>query len=246
MGMRPRVGLAAAGVVAAALAVTLAACTSHASGDGGPSGTVSGTRTVIVGTSTVTSTDYVTGETLTVLPVSPTTVPPVSTAPVDTVTGPPDTVTGPPDTTTAAASTTLPAAQVGECPYISAEDVKNINGQHYGPTSIIPVKPYPICIFTRSDGGYLATTRIVVAATPAAAVAVVNSYVPVEASFPVNDPAGWSGGAMSLPHGNADNPKNQSIYAVSKATIAIIAESNQLQSVKGRQMVEQIVKNMGW
>jgi hypothetical protein len=122
----------------------------------------------------------------------------------------------------------------------------SINGQHYGPTSIIPVAPYPICVFTRSDGGYLATTRIIKAASAAAATAAVNAAVPVDASFPVSDPAGWSGGAMTLPHGNADNPENRSIYAVSKGAIAIIAESNQAQSIKGRQMVEQIVANMGW
>ena len=51
---------------------------------------------------------------------------------------------------------------------------------------------------------------------------------------------------MSLPNGTPDNPLSRSVYAVSHGKTAIIAESNQAQSIKGRQMVEQIVANQGW
>jgi hypothetical protein len=231
------VRLALLGTVAAGLVVIASACTSSAggpvgSGTGGP-----GTSTRIVGTSTVTSTLFTTDTTFT--------APPPSTpgAPGSTrMTGAtPSTGSGAPT-----GGSTLPAAVIGECPYLAASDVMAINGQHAGATSIIPIKPYPICIFTRSDGGYLASTRIVVAATPAGAMAAVNAAAPVDESFPVNDPAGWSGGAMSLPNGTSDNPLSRSVYAVSHGKTAIIAESNQAQSIKGRQMVEQIVANQGW
>ena len=50
---------------------------------------------------------------------------------------------------------------------------------------------------------------------------------------------------MATPDGVPGYPDANSIYAVSKGTIAIIAISNQAQSIKGRQMVEQIVANLG-
>ena len=223
---RLRPALLAAG--STALLVALVACTAHRSG--GPA-SAPVTRTTIVGTSTVTSTSHTDVATYTLVSSSAV---PSSTPPATASSSPHPSASG------------LPAAVIGECPYIAASDVMAINGQHNGPTSIIPIKPYPICIFTRSDGGYLATTRIIEAASPAAARAVVDSFAPVDESFPVNLPAGWSGGAMALPNGNANNPDSRSVYAVSKGPIVIVAESNQEQSIKGRQMVQQIVKNLGW
>ena len=59
------------------------------------------------------------------------------------------------------------------------------------------------------------------------------------------DPAtlsgGWTGGAMGNLDGVDGYPEGKSIYAVSKGKIAIIAISNQAQSIKGRQMVGDIV-----
>jgi hypothetical protein len=188
-----------------------------------------GTITSVVGTSTFTSTATTTLRTLTVPGTVSTVTAPASTA---ATVGPP-----PP--------TSEPAPAPGSCPYLSDEDVKNFNGQHTGQTSIVDIKPYPVCIFTRSDGGYLATTRIVVANTPAQAAAAVDQHVPVTESNPAHYPKGWSGGAMATPDGVPGYPDANSIYAVSKGTIAIIAISNQAQSIKGRQMVEQIVANLG-
>ena len=69
--------------------------------------------------------------------------------------------------------------------------------------------------------------------------------MPVDRSFPVTHQAGWAGGAMATPDGVPGYPDAGSIYAVSKGTIAVIAVSNQKQSIKGRQMVTQIVANLG-
>lgn len=230
MGTSGRVRSALLGVGAAGLVVTLVACTAQQSGADG----AVVTKTTIVGTSTVTSTLHTDLATFTLA------------SPTPTITASSTSKTRSTATATHPSTSKLPAAEAGDCPYIDAADVMSINGQHNGPTSIIPTKPYPICIFTRADGGYLATTRIIKAASPTAATAVIDSFAPVDQSFPVNFPAGWSGGAMSLPNGNADNAGNRSVYAVSKGPIVIVAESNQGQSIKGRQMVELIVKNMGW
>lgn len=135
------------------------------------------------------------------------------------------------------APTDEPAPVVGACPYLADDQVADINGQHTGVTSVVPVDPHPICTFTRSDGGWLATVRVVQAADPDAAVAAVDQHVPVDQSNPADDPAGWSGGSMATGRG--------SIYAVSKGAVAVIAEANQPQSIKGRQLATAAIANLG-
>jgi len=135
------------------------------------------------------------------------------------------------------APTDEPAPEDGTCPYLSDEQVADINGQHTGTTTVVEVPPQPICTFTRSDGGWLATVRVVQADSAAAAVAAVDQHVPVDRSNPADDPAGWSGGSMSTDRG--------SIYAVAKGPMAVIAEANQPQSIKGRQLAAAAIANLG-
>lgn len=130
-----------------------------------------------------------------------------------------------------------PAPVVADCPYLDDEVVADINGQHTGATTVIDVRPYPICVFRRTDGEWLATVRIVQADSPEAAVAAVNQHVPIDGSSPVDNPPGWTGGAMPTDQG--------SIYAVSKGPISVIAEANQPQSVKGRQLAVAAIANLG-
>lgn len=143
------------------------------------------------------------------------------------------------------ATTPEPAPIAGACPYLSTAEVSEANGQRIARTSTIATKPYPICVFYRPDGTVMAVTRIVVANSPAAAAAAVNQHVPIDLSFPVTHPTGWSGGAMSTPKGLPGYPDAGSIYAVSKGSIAVMAISNQKQSIKGRQMVTEVVTNLG-
>ena len=163
------------------------------------------------------------------------------TSTVGTTTAPPATVTstiaGTTITATAPPSTAEPAPVDGECPYLSTDDVADINGQHTGTTQIIDVQPYPVCVFYRSDGGWMASIRIIQADTPQAAVAAVDQHVPIDGSDPASQPPGWTGGSMVTDTG--------SVYAVSKGPIAVVAESNQQQSIKGRQMVIKAVTNLG-
>ena len=200
--------LLGAGVGAALLAGALAGCAAG-SATGGDTGP--GTQTVTVGT--ITS-------------VLPTTV----TAVISSAISPAQTAVAP-------SATEEPAAISADCPYLSDTDVADINGQHTGQTQIIDVKPYPICVFGRSDGGWMATVRVIQADKPEAATAAVDAHVPIESSDPASQPPGWTGGAMVT--------ADKSVYAVSKGSIAVVAESNQLQSVKGRQMVIKTVANLG-
>ena len=142
-------------------------------------------------------------------------------------------------------ATKEPGAEAGSCPYLPESDLELINGQHSGPTMLTAVKPYPICDFYRSDGGWQARIRIIEAASPEAAQAAVDQHVPVDQSGPATQPPGWSGGSMTTPDGIAGNDQVRSVYAVSKGRTAIVAESNQAQTIKGRQMVIEVVKNLG-
>lgn len=142
-------------------------------------------------------------------------------------------------------STSEPAAERGECPYLTAAQVRDANGQNVGVIETIATEPYPVCIFHRPDGTVMAALRIVVADSPEAAAAAVNQHVPIADSFEVSKPEGWLGGAMGNLHGVDGYPDGQSIYAVAKGDTAIIAVSNQKQSIKGRQMVTDIVENLG-
>ncbi len=162
----------------------------------------------------------------TITSVQPTTVTSVITSP----NGSAQTAAPPP-------ATDEPAAVPADCPYLSDTDVADINGQHTGQTQIIDVKPYPICVFSRSDGEWMATVRVIQADTPEAATAAVDAHVPIDSSDPASQPPGWTGGAMVT--------ADKSIYAVSKGPIAVVAESNQLQSIKGRQMVIKTVAALG-
>jgi hypothetical protein len=163
------------------------------------------------------------------------------TSTVGTITPPVSTVTStvPGNTITAAAplSTAEPAPADGECPYLATDAVADINGQRTGTTQIINVAPQPVCVFYRSDGGWMASIRIIQADTAQAAVAAVDQHVPIDGSDPASQPPGWTGGSMVTDTG--------SVYAVSKGNIAVVAESNQQQSIKGRQMVIKAVANLG-
>lgn len=171
-----------------------------------------------------------------------------SPATTQTVAGPTSTlVVTPTEPTTIAPppSTEEPAAKQGECPYLSDAEAADYNGQRAGRTSVIEVEPYPICEFTRQDGRFLAATRIVVAASAQEAAAAVDQHVPVDASDPAVKPEGWTGGSMGRLDGVDGYPDGASIYAVAKGEVAVIAVSNQPQSIKARQMVAAIIENLG-
>ncbi len=134
-------------------------------------------------------------------------------------------------------ATPEPEPVVADCPYLADDQVADINGQRTGVTTVIDVAPYPICTFARSDGGWLATVRVVQADSPSGAVAAVDQHVPVDGSDPADDPAGWTGGSLTS--------GDRSTYAVAKGTVAVIAEANQPLSIKGRQLAVAVITNLG-
>ncbi|MET3805883.1 hypothetical protein ABIB25_002891 [Nakamurella sp. UYEF19] len=133
-------------------------------------------------------------------------------------------------------ATTDPAAVVGDCPYLDADVVSDITGQHHGQTQIVDLQPHPMCVFYRSDGGLMGSVRIIRAATPQQAIAAVDQHVPVAGSQPASQPAGWNGGSMTTPGQMTQDSSAGSTYAVSKGNIAVVATENESPSIKARVM----------
>lgn len=139
-----------------------------------------------------------------------------------------------PQTSGAPASPT-PAAD-GPCPYLDTEFVAEANGQRVSKTRTSVDQPHPACFFYRSDGELQLTVRVYVG-DATTAKAVVDQAAPTATSSPASQPAGWSGGSL----GNADG----AVYAVAKQGTAVVATTNQQQSVKARRVVETTIENLG-
>lgn len=154
----------------------------------------------------------------------------------------PATVTGTatPSTPSASAGTNAgadlpPDPQPGEtadCPYLDSEFVADSNGQHVSKVRVSADQPHPACFFYRPDGKVQLTVRVYVGDAKTA-TALVNKAAPVDTSNPASDPAGWKGGYQSSDDG--------AVYAVSKGTAAVIATTNQKQSVKARTVVKKAI-----
>lgn len=125
----------------------------------------------------------------------------------------------------------------GDCPYLPQAQVQADTGQRMGDTRIRPATPQPVCEFTRSDGKFLATVRVLQLDSDAAAVSAVDFYIPRDASNPESRPAGWAGGSQATDDGSR--------YGVSKGGYAVIAETNQKQSVYARLLAVHAIENLG-
>ena len=143
------------------------------------------------------------------------------------------------------AATKEPTAVDGDCPYLRADVVSHITGQHHGQTQLIKVTPQPICVFYRSDGGLMGSVRVITAANAAGAIAAVNQHVPIAGSQPASQPAGWSGGSVTSAGQMTQDSNAKSVYAVSKGNIAIVAEENESPSIKARVMAVCAIYGLG-
>lgn len=133
----------------------------------------------------------------------------------------------------------------GDCPYLSAAVVRNITGQRTGQTRLVHLTPQPMCIFYRSDGSELGRIRIIKAATPRAAVAAVDQHVPIAGSQPATQPPGWSGGSNTTPGQMTQNSTGESVYAVARAGVAVVAQENESPSLKARTMAVCAIYGLG-
>lgn len=192
---------------------------------------------------------------------APSSVPAPSTAPAPST--PPSTTTAPrtaaprtavtsttapstaaPSTSAVTTTTALPPVPVagvaGTCPYLSGDDVAQINGEKtLGveiTAAVAPADP-PACFFYTYRDQQQLSTWVFRASSPAQATAAVNRAAPVESTDPANQPTGWIGGSKGGSGG--------AVYAVAKGPIAVVVTSNQDQSVKARRAAEQIIGRLG-
>ncbi|MEU4518515.1 DUF2020 domain-containing protein [Amycolatopsis sp. NPDC024027] len=142
----------------------------------------------------------------------------------------------PPSASTAAGTGSLPPdPQPGateDCPYLGSEVVAEANGQHVSKVRVSADQPHPACFFYRPDGKVQLTVRVYVGDAKTA-TALVNKAAPVDSSNPASDPSGWKGGYLSTDDG--------AVYAVAKGPAAVIASTNQKQSVKARTVVKKAI-----
>ena len=143
----------------------------------------------------------------------------------------------PPSTSAAAkAAADLPPepepASTAQCPYLKSDFVADANGQHVSKVRVSADRPHPACFFYRPDGKIQLTVQVYVG-TPEVATGLVNRAAPVETSNPANDPSGWKGGYEAKDDG--------AVYAVAKASSAVIVTTNQKQSVKARTVAKQAI-----
>ncbi|ADJ41856.1 hypothetical protein AMES_0029 [Amycolatopsis mediterranei S699] len=106
------------------------------------------------------------------------------------------------------------------------------NGQHVSKVRVSADQPHPACFFYRPDGKIQLTVRVYVGDAKTA-TALVNKAAPVDSSNPASDPSGWKGGYLSTDDG--------AVYAVAKGATAVIASTNQKQSVKARTVVKKAI-----
>ncbi|MGW4058900.1 DUF2020 domain-containing protein [Amycolatopsis sp. NPDC004747] len=145
----------------------------------------------------------------------------------------------PPSASTAAGTGSLPPdPQPGateDCPYLGSEFVADSNGQHVSKVRVSADQPHPACFFYRPDGKIQLTVRVYVGDAKTA-TALVNKAAPLDSSNPASDPSGWKGGYLSTDDG--------AVYAVAKGATAVIATTNQKQSVKARKVVKETISTL--
>ncbi|MFT7835323.1 DUF2020 domain-containing protein [Saccharothrix sp. BKS2] len=150
----------------------------------------------------------------------------------------------PTTTSTASTSANAPAgpppapepAVDGQCPYLGSSFVQEANGQLVRKVRLSADQPNPACFF------YANATEVqlsvwVFEGEPGAAEAVVDRAAPVSDSNPATEPAGWEGGSLTNDGG--------AVYAVAKGGSAVVVTSNQKQTIKAREVVKQVVANLG-
>jgi len=160
---------------------------------------------------------------------------PAATAPA--ATAPPS--TAPP--TIPAAPPALPPvptpARLGTCPYLTAQQVAQFNGELVPEVQLDAGSTPPACFFSQNGGGQQLSVWVFRASTPEQATAAVDRAAPVATTDPADQPPGWTGGSTGGPGG--------AVYAVAKVSVAVIVMSNQAQSIKARRVAEQVITALG-
>lgn len=130
-----------------------------------------------------------------------------------------------------------PPARSASCSFLSSSTVADANGQHVGSVKVSAASQSDrVCYFYRPDGGLQMTVRVYTG-DAAVAQALVNQVAPVSSASPASEPTGWTGGYLSTGSG--------AVYAVAKGGNAVVAITNQAQTIKARLVVSDAIGDLG-
>ncbi|MBV8931964.1 MAG: DUF2020 domain-containing protein [Kutzneria sp.] len=145
----------------------------------------------------------------------------------------------PTSTSVAPTSVSLPPqpqpAADRSCPYLTSDAVADADGEKVTAVQISADKPHPACFFYTFGHAKAVTVQVYVGDT-AVARGLVDRAAPVQTSSKAELPGGWEGGLLS--------PGKGAVYAVAKAGTAIVVNTDQPQSVKGREITKQVIANL--
>lgn len=148
---------------------------------------------------------------------------------------PTSTATQPPSSTTPPVPPMPEPVAEQACPYLDTDWVARTNGQRVSVVRVSEGEP-PACFFYTLSGKRQVSVRVYTG-EPAVAEAIVQQAAPVRSSNPAQEPKGWRGGYMSTEDG--------AVYAVHDSGTAVVATTNQKQSVKAREIVEKTISALG-
>ena len=148
---------------------------------------------------------------------------------------PASTSTQPPSSTAPQAPPVPEPVAGGPCPYLETGWVARTNGQRVSKVRVSQGDP-PACFFYTLNGKQQVSVRVYTG-DATVSKAIVSDAAPVRRSNPADEPAGWQGGYMSTADG--------AVYAVYSNGTAVVATTNQKQSVKAREIVEKVISTLG-
>ncbi|GAA3435613.1 hypothetical protein GCM10018954_057040 [Kutzneria kofuensis] len=110
------------------------------------------------------------------------------------------------------------------------------NGEKVTKVQISADKPHPACFFYSFGNDKQLTVQVYVG-DAGSATALVNKAAPIETSDKAELPGGWAGGSEATAKG--------AVYAVSKGGTAVVAVTDQKQTIKAKQVVKQTIAALG-
>ncbi len=141
-----------------------------------------------------------------------------------------------PTSTSAVAPGDPVAATTAQCPYLSSDFVADANGEKVTKVMLSADKPHPACFFYSFGNDKQLVVQVYVG-DAGAATALVNKAAPIDTSDKADLPGGWNGGSEATSTG--------AVFAVSKAGAAVVAYTDQKQTIKAKQVVKQAIAALG-
>ncbi|WP_123959202.1 DUF2020 domain-containing protein [Corynebacterium pseudopelargi] len=137
----------------------------------------------------------------------------------------------------AIAPETMPELVDAPCPYLDAQWLAETNGQKVTRTGVDERFDPPACGFWGYGDLPQATVLIRHMPDEEQARAVVDWAAPIDSTEPATLPGGWDGGRAGGPEG--------AVFAVQRGPVAVVAWSDQAQSLKAQLIAQEVINNLG-